>query len=293
MSGSAHPPGPNTPATPTTPATARPGQSAAAAIVDSSWFQTASISAILVSSILIGVETYLQHPAFFWVQKACVLVFVIELALRWIARDSARAFFKDGWNIFDIIVIVAAFLPASGDWAPIVRTLRVLRVFRLARNIPELRLIVNVLLKSVVSMKYVTLLALMCFYIFAIIGVKLFGTRMPEQFGTLHEAFFTLFRILTGDDWSELRYRMIEGLDAGHMSYWVGTLYFVLWIIIATFVLVNLIVGAIINNYQEVQNAERHRLPGKTTRAQDLDKRIDELLAEVQSLTRERSRLRD
>jgi voltage-gated sodium channel len=290
MSGSAHPPGPNTP---TTPAAPRPGQSAAAAIVDSSWFQTASISAILVSSILIGVETYLQHPAFFWLQKACVLVFIVELALRWIARDSARAFFKDGWNIFDIIVIVAAFLPASGDWAPIVRTLRVLRVFRLARNIPELRLIVNVLLKSVVSMKYVTLLALMCFYIFAIIGVKLFGTRMPEQFGTLHEAFFTLFRILTGDDWSELRYRMIEGLDAGHMSYWVGTLYFVLWIIIATFVLVNLIVGAIINNYQEVQNAERHRLPGKTTKAQDLDKRIDELLAEVQSLTRERSRLRD
>ncbi len=273
----------------------RPGarQSAAAVMVDSAWFQSTSIGAIMVSSIMIGIETYVQHPAFFWIQKACVMVFVVELALRWVARDSARAFFKDGWNIFDIIVIIGAFLPASGDWAPIVRTLRVLRVFRLARNIPELRLIVNVLLKSVVSMKYVALLALMCFYIFAIIGVKLFGTTMPEKFGTLHEAFFTLFRILTGDDWSELRYSLIGGLDASHMTYWVGTLYFVLWIIIATFVLVNLIVGAIINNYQEVQNAERHRLPGKSTTSQDLDRRIDELLSEVQSLVRERSRHRD
>jgi voltage-gated sodium channel len=296
---------------------------AARTLVESPGFQRLSIGAILVSAILIGAELYvpaLKVP-FFWMQKACVLIFMIELGLRWAGRRNAREFFADGWNIFDIIVIVASFLPASGGFAPIVRVLRVLRVFRLARNIPELRLIVTVLLKSVVSMKYVALLALLCFFIFAVMGVKLFGARHAE-FATLHESFFTLFRVLTGDDWSQLRYDMKAAAaqavsEAGTLlqgdiaadavaptlaapPVWVITAYFVGWILIATFVLVNLLVGAIINNYQEVQNAERGRIAGEQAgggpqtpqeEARSIDARVGELAEELQKLSRRRAEL--
>lgn len=248
------------------------------AVVDSGWFNALVIGVIVFNAALIGASTYVDHPMIKPLEWACVGVFVVELVLRFIARTSTRAFFTDGWNVFDMVIIAAAFLPASGGLAPIVRILRVFRVLRLVKTVPELRLIVTVLARSIVSMKYIGLLAAICFYVYAVAGVKLFGVEghpLREQYSSIHEACFTLFRVLTGDNWSDLRYAV-----RGTHGSWTVTFFHVTWIVLATFVLINLIVGAIINNYQEVQQIENHRRMSPT----DDRRRLAELLAEMQAI---------
>jgi voltage-gated sodium channel len=221
-------------------------------IAESSWFNALSIWIVVINAVLIGALTY--APEARWISlklDAIVYLFIVELAIRFLGRRSTREFFADGWNLFDLILIIAAFLPESGELAPIVRVLRVFRVLRLVRTIPELRTIVTVLGKSVISMKWIGLLAFICFYVFALAGHKLFGQIQPAEFGSLHESLFTLFRLLTQDDWTSLRNAAVA--EKG----WIWpTTYHITWIILATFILINLVVGAIINNYQQVHDVE-------------------------------------
>jgi voltage-gated sodium channel len=223
-------------------------------------------------------NTFIKHAL-----NVCLGIFVIELVVKLLAAMHMRtlgAFFKDGWNIFDVVVVVGSFLPAADPtMTALVRVIRVLRVFRLVRSVPELRLIVTVLVKSVVSMKYITLLAAIILFIYGVIGVKLFGQYMPKEYGSLHESFFTLFRVLTGDNWSDLRYAA-----EGQSWQWKNTFYHVSWIIVSTFLLINLIVGAVLNNYQEVQEAERNR----ERKLDTSDERLAALAEEMQAILKVR-----
>jgi voltage-gated sodium channel len=259
-------------------------------LVQSAVFNNFIIAVILLNAVLIGLSTYLTDATALRViagiEALCLVVYLVEIVLRFIARDSARAFFRDGWNIFDIVIVVAALIPASNGIGPVLRILRVFRVLRLVKTIPELRMIVNVLIRSVASMKYVALLATILFYVYAVIGVKLFGGDghpMRPYFSSVHEACFTLFRILTGDDWTQMRYELAQ---AGHPLA-AFTAFQVTWIIVATFLLVNLIVGAVINNYQKVQDIEDHRVLAPDTSEQRLHELVRELDAILNSRARE------
>lgn len=261
------------------------------AVVESRAFNLAAMSAIALTAVLLGVETYLEPGSgaaravglALWV---CVVVFAAEVLMRFLARTSTRAFFADGWNIFDLVIIAAALVPAEaagdlGPLAPALRILRVLRVLRLVRTVPELRLIVDVLWKSVLSMKWIGLLALLSFYMFAIIGCKLFGKYQPE-WATMHESLFTLFRLITGDDWTQLRY---EAYDKVESTRWFITVFYVVWVALGTFILINLVVGAIINNYQQVQEVEHNRKA-----APDIsDARLAALADELQAILKRRA----
>lgn len=256
-------------------------------LVNSAAFNHVIVAVILLNAVLIGLSTALKDPtalrAIAVAEAVCILIYMVEFVLRFIARDSTTAFLRDGWNLFDLMIIVAALLPATNGIGPILRTLRVFRVLLLVRAIPELRLIVTVLLRSVASMRYVALLAGILFYVYAVIGVKLFGAEgLPTKpyFASIREACFTLFRILTGDDWTQLRYELTQ---AGHPVA-AFTAYQVSWIVIATFLLVNLIVGAVINNYQKVQEIEQHRTPAPDTS----DRRLRELVQELDAVLRAR-----
>lgn len=260
------------------------------ALADSIWFNASALTVILISAVLLGVDTYVSPgtPGQRWVDgllMACVVLFIVEIAVKFMARESTRAFFSDGWNIFDLVIIIAALVPerALGDLGPVVpvlRILRVLRVLRLVRTIPELRLIVNVLGRSIVSMKWIGLLAIIGFYVFGIIGQKLFGAYQTE-YATLHESLFTLFRVLTGDDWTQLRYEAREKVQSTQLFV---TAFYVMWILIGTFILINLIVGAIINNYQEVQEIER----AKGTKLDISEQRLKQLVDELQQILKAR-----
>lgn len=255
--------------------------------VESGWFNAAVIAVIVFNAVLIGASTYVEDAgvlrAIWWAEQACVAVFIAELLARFAGRRSTREFFTDGWTIFDIVIVAAALVPAANGVGPLLRILRVFRVLRLVKTVPELRLIVTVLVRSVASMKYIGLLAVILFYVYAVIGVKLFdaeGHPLQSHFASIHEACFTLFRILTGDDWTQMRY----DLAAGGYATGAFTAYQVTWIILATFILVNLIVGAIINNYQEVQEIEQNRERRDTS-----DRRLHELAEEIQTILRARA----
>ena len=185
---------------------------------ESEGFNAFIVAVIVLNAVLIGLSTYVSDAtalgAITLLENVCVGIYLVEIALRFVVRESSNAFFRDGWNIFDLVIVVAALVPASNGVGPILRILRVFRVLRLVKTIPELRLIVNVLVRSIASMKYVSLLAVILFYVYAVIGVKLFGTDgspMQPYFASIHEAFFSLFRILTGDDWTQMRYELVQG----------------------------------------------------------------------------------
>ncbi|MBF0286441.1 MAG: ion transporter [SAR324 cluster bacterium] len=233
---------------------------------------------IIINSVLIGIETYHTDQWIVIVQTTCLYIFVAELLLKYLTKDSNRAFFTSGWNIFDIIIVASAFVPAVSSVSTILRILRVFRVFRMIRAVPELKLMVSVLVRSFSSLGYVALLLGIFFYIYAIIGVELFGKDFQE-FATLKEASFSLFTSLTLEGWADLRHAAVA-----KYGFWMPTLYHVSWVIISAFLMFNLVVGAIINNYQVVDDKE------KSVRELPNDFSAEELL-QIRNLVTELDRL--
>lgn len=261
----------------------------AKAITGNKIFEIVIIAIILINSILIGVETSYSVYWIRLIQKIILGIFTLEIILRFLAADSIKDFFKDGWNIFDLTLVLIGYIPSNlainASAMMALRVLRVFRVLRLLRVSKEIKLIVSVLLKSLVSMFYNVILFVIFIYLFAIIGVGLFrlpdpdkltGEKLqqyelymqdasnlpkcsPDPFGSVGEAMFTLFRELTGDDWAALRYNHIIASECGLIASgsFVINLYHILWIVISAFLLLNIVTGAIINNY-EVVLEEQH-----------------------------------
>lgn len=251
-------------------------------LTTSRWFEFLITGVIILNSVLIGVETYTNDPTVKLVQTIILGIFTFEIIARFIAADSVKSFFCDGWNDFDLTLVLIGYIPetlvpnASAMMA--LRVLRVFRVLRLLRAAKEIKLIMTVLVKSMSAMFYNLILFLIFVYLYAIAGVAMFRLPDPEKlsgealanyeklmevapaapnnspdpFGSLGEAVFTLFRELTGEDWTDLRYNHITAYEYGvlKISPTVITTYHVSWFCLAAFLLLNLVTGAVINNYQ-------------------------------------------
>ena len=237
---------------------------------------------IILNSVLIGVETYTDNLTVKMIQQGILYIFTFEILLRFIAARSIKEFFCDGWNVFDLTLVLIGYIPetlfASASMMTALRVLRVFRILRLLRTSKEIKLIVTVLVKSMTSMFYNLILFLIFVYLYAIAGVSMFRlpdpttlegeqlakyeklmevapnapSNSPDPFGDLGEAIFTLFRELTGEDWTDLRYNHITASEYGliHVNSAVITTYHVSWFCLAAFLLLNLVTGAVINNYQ-------------------------------------------
>lgn len=251
---------------------------------------------ILVNCIFIGVETYFSNPIILIIQNIALGIFTIEIVLRWIAKVSIKKFFSDGWNIFDLTIVLVSYIPESifTDTSIItaIRVLRVFRVFRLLRAFPELKLMTSVLIRSLTTLIYNGLFFFIFMYLFAIIGITLFNLPdiatadvhkakalsefisqapnapgiSPDPYGSLGETMFTLFRILTGEDWTDLRYNLVQAsrLNVIDVPETIITIFHVSWFVVATFLLLNLLVGAILNNYQIVMEELKKEKNNKT-----------------------------
>ena len=237
---------------------------------------------IILNSVLIGVETYTDNLTVKMIQQGILYIFTFEILMRFIAAKSIKEFFCDGWNVFDLTLVLIGYIPetlfASASMMTALRVLRVFRILRLLRASKEIKLIVTVLVKSMTSMFYNLILFLIFVYLYAIAGVSMFRlpdpttlegeqlakyeklmevapnapSNSPDPFGNLGEAIFTLFRELTGEDWTDLRYNHITASEYGliHVNSAVITTYHVSWFCLAAFLLLNLVTGAVINNYQ-------------------------------------------
>ena len=251
---------------------------------------------IILNSVLIGVETYTDNLTVKMIQQGILYIFTFEILMRFIAAKSIKEFFCDGWNVFDLTLVLIGYIPetlfASASMMTALRVLRVFRILRLLRASKEIKLIVTVLVKSMTSMFYNLILFLIFVYLYAIAGVSMFRlpdpttlegeqlanyeklmevaphapTNSPDPFGDLGEAIFTLFRELTGEDWTDLRYNHITASEYGliNANSTVITTYHVSWFCLAAFLLLNLVTGAVINNYQIAIDEEDEKKKGKS-----------------------------
>ncbi len=154
-------------------------------IIANRWFELAITVVIVVNSILIGVETYYSNTVISKIQSFILFVFTIEIVMRFFAAESVKAFFKDGWNIFDLLLVVVGYVPETifegGASLMAIRVLRILRVLRLLRASAEIKVIITVLLKSTSAMLYNVMLFGIFIYLFAILGVGMFKLPDPQS----------------------------------------------------------------------------------------------------------------
>ncbi len=221
-------------------------------IVHAPWFQRTIISVILLAGALAGIETdagmVAAHGQLLGTLDAIVLgVFIVEVILKLVAHGSRPLdYFRDGWNVFDFVIVALCLLPMDSQFAMVLRLGRALRLLRLVSALPKLQLLVGCLVKSFSSMGYVGLLLGLMFYMYAIVGVQLFGPHDKDHFGSLAKAFLTLFQTITLDDWKFLF------TSASGSSPVIAGVYFVSFILLGTMIMLNLFIGIIMNSMSEM-----------------------------------------
>lgn len=226
-------------------------------LAESRAFQRTILGVIVAAGVLVGAETdpglVARYGAWMKVLDRVVLwTFVVELAIKLGAHGRRWwRFFGDPWNVFDFAIVAVCFLPFQTQFAAVLRLARVLRVLRLVSAIPRLQILVDALLRSIPSMGYVALLLALHFYIYSVIGVSMMGPTAPEHFGNLGRAMLTLFQVVTLEGWADLmRSQLGEG---GGIRVGV-VVYFVTFILLGTMIILNLLIGVIMNGMQEAQN---------------------------------------
>jgi voltage-gated sodium channel len=222
----------------------------AARIVEARWFEPFMIGLILFNAVLIGLETsdevMARYDRWLHIANDVILgVFIIEAALKIIAvAPRFRLYFGDGWNLFDFSIVVLSLIPATGEFALVARLIRVFRVLRLISAVPQLRLVVATLVRSIPSMGHVILLMSLVFYIYAVSGFHFFGDVDPDHWGNLGAALLTLFQLVTLEGWVEV----MESAMEAHPLAWI---YFVSFVMLGTFVVLNLFIAVVINNLDQ------------------------------------------
>jgi len=239
-------------------------------IVSSPWFERMIIAFILINGAILGMETspslVAQYGDLLHMGNHVILgIFILEAFLKMLAvAPHVDRYFRDGWNVFDFSVIVFSLIPATGEFAMIARLARLLRVLRLISTIPELRLIVSTLVRSIPSMMHVMTLMSVIFYIYAITGYQLFHEHDPTHWRSLGIALLTLFRVVTLEDWTDIMYTAMEW----HYLSW---LYFVSFVVLGTFIVINLFIAVVINNLDEVKSERLAELQGPVTQKEILN----------------------
>lgn len=203
---------------------------------------------ILLNAVVLGLETDAQLMAQYgpWmvgIERLCLVVFLIELAVKMFAYRGG--FWRSGWNIFDAVVVGIALVPAAGPWS-VLRSLRVLRVLRLLTVVPALRKVVAAFLHSIPGLGGVVALMAIFFYTSGVLATRLFGETHPDWFGTLGRSLYSLFQIMTLESWSM---GIVRPVMQEHPWAWA---FFIPFIIIATFTILNLFIGIIVSTMQEL-----------------------------------------
>lgn len=255
----------------------------AKSVVEAPWFEPVMIGLIVFNGVLIGLETSQEIVASYddllhLGNHLILAVFILEAALK-ITAVAPRfgLYFGNGWNLFDFTVVVASLIPATEEFALVARLVRVLRVLRLISTVPQLRLIVATLVRSIPSMGHVILLMSIILYIYAVTGVHLFREYDEEHWGNLGAALLTLFQMVTLEGWVEV---MDTALELHDWS-WI---YFVSFVLIGTFVMLNLFIAVVINNLDASKSEKLDRLRDQTTHEEIVEEleRTREALASLQ-----------
>ena len=222
-------------------------------IVDTTPFQTAILGVILFNAAILGLETVdpvmtRAGALISALDKLCLSIFVVEIVVKLYARGIG-GYFRRGWNVFDFVIVGVSLVPATQGLS-VLRALRILRLLRVVSVAPSLRRVVEGLVSALPGMGSVFLLMGMIFYIGAVMATKLFGDAFPEWFGDLGRSAYSLFQIMTLESWSM---GIVRPVMEVYPQAWV---FFVPFIMVTTFAVVNLLVGLIVNSMQDAHHAE-------------------------------------
>lgn len=247
-----------------------------ARFLDQTWVMNIIIGVILFNAVLLGLETSTTAmaaagPLILILDRVCLAVFVLEIALKLYALGWR--FFKSGWNIFDFLIVGIALAPATQGFS-VLRALRILRVLRIISAAPRLRRVVEGFITALPGMGSVFLLMALIFYIGAVMATKLFGATFPEWFGDLGRSGYSLFQIMTLESWSMGIVRPVMQV------YPYAWAFFVPFIMVTTFAVVNLLVGLIVNSMQDAHAEESNEKTDAyrdqvLARLEAIEKRLD------------------
>lgn len=249
--------------------------------IESNFFSKFIIYLIVLNGITMGLETsktfmisYETYTTMF--NHIVITIFTVEIILRvYIYRLS---FFKDPWSLFDFFVVAISLVPTSGGFE-ILRTLRVLRLFRLVTAIPQMKKVVAALVSVIPGMLSVIALMTLFFYISAIMATQLFKEEFPQWFGTLGESFYTLFQVMTLESWSM---GIVRPLMETYPYAWV---FFIPFIFIVTFIMINLVVAIIVDAMAVLnQKEEQHLIDEVQANETHINDEIKSLREEIREL---------
>lgn len=214
-------------------------------IKDSSLFQIVVTAVILLSSVIVGIGTYSFTDDLFIstlniLDIFITVFFVFEILIRFFAEKNKVDFFKDGWNIFDSVIVVSSLIPTAGTSVMVLRLLRLARLLRVISFIPELRFVIEALIESLKKSVYVLILIFILLYIYAVAGVILFETIEGGRFEELGEALLSLVQIMTLSSWESL---MLPITDV----YPYAWMYFVSFVIFSSIIVLNLFVAILVD----------------------------------------------
>jgi voltage-gated sodium channel len=240
---------------------------------------------IIANALVLGLETSKTIMASYGrvletLDHIMLAIFVIELAAR--IAVHRLAFFRDPWSLFDFIVVGIALVPTTENFS-VLRALRVLRVLRLITALPSLKRVVAGLLAALPGMGSIVLLIGLIYYVFAVMATKLFGDDKPEHFGTLADSLFTLFTIMTLEGWVEV----VKGVMEKHPWAW---LFFIIFIVVTTFMVLNLFIGVVVNAMQA--EAVKHFEEERAAEREIVHEEAAPILAEVKRLRGELADMR-
>ncbi len=240
-------------------------------------FEGFVVLVIIVSALVIGAKTYEIPGSTLSLIKVLdwliTLIFLAEISIRFLAEENKKRFFKSGWNIFDTLIVIVSLIPIEdSELALIGRLVRIFRVLRMVSIVPELRLLLNALIKALPQLGYVLLLMFIIFYIYAAIGATFFGAINPELWGDISISMLTLFRVMTFEDWTDVMYESM----AVHPLSWI---YYLSFIFLTAFAFLNMVIGIVVNVMEDEHAQERHQ-----QELEDGTPTIDTLSAQVEEL---------
>jgi voltage-gated sodium channel len=227
-------------------------------IVESPFFTGFILAVIIANAVVLGLQTYEEiesqyGDALNLLNDLCLAIFVVELAIR-IGAYGRRPqdFFRSGWNVFDFVVIGVAFIPGIRESSTLLRLARLLRVVRVVRILPELRVLVTGVVRSLPPLGSMLLLTTVMLFVYGMLGWLLFADEIPQDWGNIGRAMLSLFVLLTLEDFP--RY-MEAGMEV-HPWSWI---YFVTFVLITVFIVINVLIGIVLNSMEEARELERRR----------------------------------
>ena len=241
-------------------------------------FELSVVAVIIVSALEIGAKTFeLTDSAVSITDILDVFItvfFLFELSIRFIAEEDKKGFFKHGWNIFDTIVVVISLIPINdSEMALLARLVRVFRVLRMVSVVPELRILINSLIKAMPQLGYVILLMFIIFYIYAAIGSFMFAQINPVLWGDIAISMLTLFRVMTFEDWTDIQYETME-------VYPMSWIFYLSFIFFTAFAFLNMVIGIVVNVMEEEHALERSSKEPSMTDLQDEIRELKALITD-------------